>query len=171
MTSADVLADGYDRIREAVHGAVGRLNQDDLAFRADPRANSIAWLVWHLTRVQDDHLADATGTEQVWLAQGFADRFGLPFDHLDIGYGHSSDQVGEVRASGRLLLEYHDAVHAQTANAVHELTDADLAEVIDEGWDPPVTRGVRLVSVLADGLQHAGQAAFVHGILKRRNGR
>ena len=168
MTSADVLVDGYDRIREAVHGAVGRLNREDFAHRVDPQANSIAWLVWHLTRVQDDHLADASGTEQVWLAQGYAEKFGLPFDRLDIGYGHSSDQVAEVRASGRLLLEYHDAVHERTVRSVRGFTDADLDEVIDDSWDPPVTRGVRLVSVLADGLQHAGQAAFVQGIIKRR---
>ena len=51
------------------------------------------------------------------------------------------------------------------------LTDADLPRVVDERWDPPVTLGVRLVSVISDCLQHAGQAAFVRGILLRSAGR
>ncbi|MCX2734483.1 DUF664 domain-containing protein [Saccharopolyspora sp. NFXS83] len=168
MTSADVLVDGYDRIREAVHDATRKLSEDDLALRLDPQANSIAWLIWHLTRVQDDHLAGAAGTEQVWFTQGWRDRFDLPFDDLDIGYGHSSEQVAQVRAEAELLLGYHDSVHEQTVTYVARLSDTDLDEIIDPDWTPPVTRGVRLVSVLADGLQHAGQAAFIRGIAERR---
>ncbi|WP_243788498.1 mycothiol transferase [Saccharopolyspora gloriosae] len=167
MTSTDVLVDGYDRIREAVHDATRKLSDDQLAFRVDAQANSIAWLVWHLTRVQDDHLAGAAGSEQVWFTEGWRDRFELPFDDLDIGYGHSSDQVAQVRADAELLLGYHDSVHEQTVSYLGGLTDADLDEVIDADWTPPVTRGVRLVSVLADGLQHAGQASFVRGVVER----
>jgi hypothetical protein len=39
--------------------------------------------------------------------------------------------------------------------------------VVDEKWDPPVTLGVRLVSMASDALQHAGQAAFIKGSLSR----
>jgi uncharacterized damage-inducible protein DinB len=149
-----------------VHEAVGGLSAAQLAARLDDDANSIAWLCWHLTRVQDDHLADAFGVEQVW--PGFMDRFGLPFEPGAIGYGHSSAQVGLVRiSSADLLTSYHDAVRAQTVALVSGVTDADLSRVVDERWDPPVTLGVRLVSVIADGLQHAGQAAFIRGILLR----
>ncbi|MEU6132796.1 DUF664 domain-containing protein [Saccharopolyspora sp. NPDC047091] len=168
MTSADVLVDGYDRIQGSVHEAVRGLEPEQLEFRLDPQANTIAWLTWHLSRVQDDHLAGAAGTEQAWLAEGWRDRFELPFDAADIGYGHSSDQVAQVRAPASLLLGYQDAVHERTVRYVRTLTDADLDEVIDADWTPPVTRGVRLVSVLADGLQHAGQAAFIRGVLERR---
>ena len=37
--------------------------------------------------------------------------------------------------------------------------------VVDRTWDPPVTLGVRLVSILDDDTQHAGQAAYVRGLL------
>ena len=70
--------------------------------------------------------------------------------------------------SGQLLVDYHDAVHQQTVRFVEGLGDADLARIVDESWDPPVSLGVRLVSVIADDLQHAGQAAFVRGIVQRR---
>jgi uncharacterized damage-inducible protein DinB len=142
---------------------------DDLAKRVDDDANSIAWLLWHLTRVQDDHIAEVAGGEQLWTSDGWADRFGLPFSADETGYGQSSSDVGEVNGvSGELLTGYHDAVHERTIRFVEGLDDADLGRVVDTRWDPPVTLGVRLVSVISDDLQHAGQAAFVAGMLKRR---
>jgi uncharacterized damage-inducible protein DinB len=165
VTSAELLTDAFGRVQETVHEAVDGLSADQLAARLDEDANSIAWLCWHLARVQDDHVADAFGVEQVWPV--FIERFALPFGPGATGYGHSSSQVALVRVSGDLLTGYHDAVHEQTVALVSGLADADLSRVVDERWDPPVTLGVRLVSVISDGLQHAGQAAFVRGILLR----
>ncbi|MFF2852229.1 DUF664 domain-containing protein [Streptomyces sp. NPDC058001] len=169
MNGAEVLVDGYNRIQEEVHAVVEGLSPEDLNARVDPDANSVAWLVWHLTRVQDDHVADAAGLEQVWIGQGWSSRFDLPYAKRATGYGQSSRQVGRMRvASGDLLLDYYDAVHDQTVAFVRGLGEDDLDKVVDEGWSPPVTLGVRLVSVIGDDLQHVGQAAFVRGVLERR---
>ena len=168
MTSAELLTDTFGRIRDAVHEAVEGLTVDDLMARLDADANSIDWLVWHLTRVEDDHVAGVAGTAQVWTAAGWAKRCGLPFADSEHGYGHTSAQVAAVNLDAATLLGYHDAVHEATLQFLGPLTDADLDRVVDDHWDPPVTMGVRLVSVVADGLQHAGQAAFIRGILARR---
>jgi uncharacterized damage-inducible protein DinB len=165
MNEADLLVDALGRVRDTVHSAVDGLTEEQLAYRIDGRSNSIAWLVWHLTRVQDDHVAGVAGTEQVWTAAGWYDRFGLPFDPKEHGYGQSSDAVAAVRASADLLTGYHDAVHEQSVSYVRTLSGADLDRVIDERWDPPVTLGVRLVSVVNDTTQHVGQASFVRGLL------
>lgn len=167
MTSAEILVDAYGRIRDAVHGVVAGLGPDELAYRVDPDANSIAWLVWHLTRVQDDHVADVADLEQVWTSAGWADRFGLPLASEETGYAHGSSAVGEVVVSAELLAGYHDAVHEQTVGYLEGLTDADLPRIVDERWDPPVSLGVRLVSVIEDDLMHVGQAAFVRGVVER----
>ncbi|WP_330231530.1 DinB family protein [Nocardia sp. NBC_00508] len=167
-TSAEVLTDAYERIKETVHEAVDGLGEDDLVHRLDPGANSIAWLVWHLARVQDDHIADVAGVEQVWTAQGWHDRFALPVDKTATGYGDRPADVAVIRAPADLLTGYYDAVHEQTLRFVRELEDDDLDRVVDTRWDPPVTLGVRLVSVISDDLQHAGQAAFVRGVLDRQ---
>lgn len=169
MKATEVLADGFGRIREAVHEAVGGLAAEQLNARPGPEANSISWLVWHLTRIQDDHVADVAGQEQVWRSAGWAGRFALPLPVADHGYGHTAEQVGSVRVdSADLLLGYYDAVHERSLRFVRGLAAADLERIVDERWDPPVTLGVRLVSVLADDLQHAGQAAYVRGLLERR---
>jgi uncharacterized damage-inducible protein DinB len=170
MASAEVLVEAFGRVRDVVHDAVSGLTPEQLAFRVDEDANSIAWLVWHLTRIQDDHIADVAQTEQVWTSEGLIERFGLPFDPRATGYGHSSDDVAAVKVdSADVLTDYYDAVHDQTIRFVQRLTDSDLERIVDEAWDPPVTLGVRLVSVIEDDLQHGGQAAFVRGIILRRS--
>jgi Protein of unknown function (DUF664) len=167
--ATDLLSDAFGRIREAVHEAVDGLTPDQLSFRPDPEANSIAWLVWHLTRIQDDHIADVAGKGQVWMAEGWADRLALPLPPADHGYGHTPEQVANVRVkAGELLVAYYDAVHEQTLRYVRDLADADFARVVDDRWDPPVTLGVRLTSVISDDLQHAGQAAYLRGLLLRQ---
>jgi hypothetical protein len=168
MRSADLLVDAFGRMQEVVHEVVEGLTPEQLAFRVDSEANSIAWLVWHLTRIQDDHVAAAANVEQVWTSGGWVERFGLPFRPSDHGYGHSSNDVAAVRvSSGQLLIGYYDDVCRETVRFVGTLTDPDLDRIVDRRWDPPVTLGVRLISVIADGLQHAGQAAFLRGVVER----
>ena len=168
--AADLLIDALGRVKETVHGAIEGLDEAQLTYRLDPQANSIGWLVWHLTRVQDDHLAEVAGTAQMWTHDGWAQRFGLPFDDTAIGYGHDSAEVAAVQATAGLLLGYHDAVHESSTAWLTTVEDSDLARVVDERWDPPVTLAVRLVSVVDDCIQHAGQAAFVRGVVERMAG-
>lgn len=167
MNHADVIADAVGRIHGLVHDILDDIPDDALTYRPDADANTVAWLIWHLTRVQDDHVADAAGSEQVWTADGWDSRFDLPFERSAIGYGHSSDDVAAVTTGAELLRDYHDAVRAKTVAYVESLSADDLDRVVDENWDPPVTLGVRLISVLSDDLQHAGQAAYVRGMFER----
>jgi uncharacterized damage-inducible protein DinB len=167
MHAKDILIDGYGRIQEEVHAAVEGLTADELNARPGPDANSVTWLVWHLTRVQDDHIADAAELEQVWLTQDWEKRFGLGLPRRDTGYGHSSAKVAKVRVdSPDLLTGYYDAVHEQTLSFVRGLTAKDLERIVDERWDPAVSLGVRLMSVLSDDLQHVGQAAYARGLVQ-----
>lgn len=167
MSPADLLTDSLGRVLEGVEAVLEGASDDLLAERPGPDANSIGWLVWHLTRVEDDHIAGVAGTEQVWTADGYDARFGLPFETGDIGYGQTSDQVALVRAPAELLADYHRATHARALSWLATLTPDDLDRVVDTRWDPPVTLGVRLVSVVNDCTQHVGQAAYVRGLLTR----
>ncbi|NAZ86002.1 mycothiol transferase [Kineococcus indalonis] len=168
MDATDLLLDGHGRIRPAVHAVLDQCDEAALTARLDPGANTIAWLLWHLARVQDDHVCEVAGTEQAWTAGGWARRFALPLPDEETGYGFGPEQVGLVRAGADLLGGYYDAVHERTERYLRTLTAQDLDRVVDERWDPPVTLGVRLVSVLDDDLEHVAQAAFVAGVLQRR---
>ena len=165
MTPAELLVDSLNRVAEGVADLLDGLDEETAARRPAPGANPIAWLVWHLTRVQDDHLAHAAGSAQVWTSDGFHERFALPLDVGDTGYGHTSEQVGKVVVAPSLLAGYASAVHARSVGWISGVTPDDLDRVVDTRWDPPVTLGVRLVSVVNDCVQHLGQASYAKGLL------
>lgn len=169
MRATDVLVDALSRVQDNVHAVVTGLDVAQLAYQPGPQANTIGWLVWHLTRVQDDHVSDlpvdGVKREQVWRTQGFARRFGLPFDDAAIGYGQSIDEVRSVHVRAVDLLAYYDATHEATLDVLASIDDDDLDTVVDTRWTPAVTMGVRLVSVIDDDAQHIGQAAYIRGLL------
>lgn len=166
MDVSALLLELYGRIPPLARHAVEGLDADRLTERPGRQANTIGWLVWHLARVQDHHIAEILETDQLWAVGDWARRFGLDADPSDNGYGHTAEQVAAVRPEGpELLLEYLDAVDARTRVMLESLAPADLDRIVDRRWDPPVTLGVRLVSVADDSLQHAGQAAYVRGLL------
>lgn len=169
MKSNKLLLDAFGRVRETVAETLAGMDDDALARRPAGKGNSIAWLIWHLTRIEDVQVSAPAGLEQMWTSHGFAGRFNLPLPQGDTGYGHTAQQVDLVRAPGELLLGYHEAVHRQTVQILDALTDEDLDRIIDTSWNPPVTLGVRLVSTIADCLQHVGQAAYVRGLSPARD--
>jgi hypothetical protein len=166
MDVAAVLLDLYGRVPRVVDDVVDGLDADQLRWRPGPAANSISWLVWHLSRVQDVHVSEIVDAEQLWTSGTFAAEFGLEADPSFHGYGHTPAEVVLVRpGTGRPLLDYFGAVHARTVELLVSLTADALDRVVDRSWDPPVTLGVRLISVADDCLEHAGQAAYVRGLL------
>ena len=168
MKVNDLLTDAFDRLPELVRSAVQDLTPEQLRRAPADGANPIGWLVWHLSRVQDHHVAQLLDTEQVYLSGDWAGRFGLDPDPDDIGYGHTPQQVAAVAPeSWQALVDYHTAVSSRTRAYLGGLEPGDLDRIVDEGWDPPVTLGVRLVSVLNDDTQHVGQAAYVRGLIDR----
>lgn len=161
----DLLVDSFTRVADLVAQRTGGLTEEVATYRPDPQANSVAWLLWHLSRVQDDHVAGVAASEQSW--PDWRDRFGLPFGPDETGYAQSPAEVAEVRVPAELLAGYHADVHQRTLAYLRSVTVEELGRVVDESWDPPVTVAVRLVSVVEDTLQHLGQAAYVAGLAER----
>ncbi|MGO4597266.1 mycothiol transferase [Terrabacter sp. 2RAF25] len=166
----DLLLDGFGRIRDGVPEVVDGLSAEELLWRPDRDANHIAWLVWHLARQQDDQVAHLAGADaSVWTGDGWVERFGLPYPPDAHGWSMSSADVGRFTvADARLFAAYQGAVHERTVAYVEGLEATAYARVIDRHWDPPVTVGVRIVSVLDDAAKHLGQAEYVRGLVQRR---
>lgn len=162
-----MVADQFERIRQQVQRVADGLSHATATWRPDPGANSIAWLLWHLSRIQDDHVAFLAGREQVWTAGGWFARFALPFPVEAHGFGHSSADVAAVRTPVADLAAYHAEVHGMSVAYAETLTADSLTRIVDTNWDPPVTASVRLVSLMGDCLSHLGQAAYVRGIAER----
>jgi uncharacterized damage-inducible protein DinB len=168
MTTTDFLADAFERVRDALYPAVNGLSVEELTYRPDEESNTIAWLTWHLTRVQDDAIAGLAGDEPLWTAHGWFDRYGLALDPADTGYGHDPKKVAIVVVEAGALLDYFEDVHQRTVSWVRTLDEADLSRQVGGRWEPPAAIGQKLLDVLVDDLQHTGQAAYVRGVVQRR---
>lgn len=160
-----LVTDAFGRVEELVIANTTGLTPEVGRYRPDPQANSICWLIWHASRVQDDHVSDLAGVQQAWPR--WRERFGLPFDDWATGFGQTPEEVGQVDVAGELLAGYHRDVQAITRDYLDELTGSELERVVDTDWDPPVTATVRLVSVIGDLTQHLGQASYVRGLAER----
>ncbi|MGH9066185.1 MAG: mycothiol transferase [Acidimicrobiales bacterium] len=167
MDLSALLLELYGRIPPLAAEAVEGLDGDRLVEQVRPGANTVGWLVWHLARVQDHHVAEILEADQVWVGEGgWPGRFGLTADPSNTGYGHNPEEVAAVRPEEpEALTGYLGAVWDRTRPMLEGLAPADLDRVVDRRWDPPVTLGVRLVSVADDSLQHVGQAAYLRGLL------
>lgn len=169
MDCKDLIVDGLSRIEEGMRTVLDGMAAEQLAFRPQPASNSIAWLAWHIARVEDDHISELAGHPQAWVADGWHARFGRAADPRDTGFGHAPEQVASIAPDGpHVLLDYFAAVHQRSLAYVKTVTCADLDRIVDRRFTPPVTAGVRLISVVDDCAQHMGQMAYVRGLVEGR---
>lgn len=167
MESKDLLKDGFTRLRDLVKISLNGLDTKGLTYRPEPGANSIAWLTWHLTRIQDDHVSDVARLEQAWIIDGWAAKFGMVPDPENDGRGHGPEEVAAITPDAELLMAHHEAVSDRTFKYLQTVNANELDRIVDRSYDPPVSVGVRLISVISDNIQHAGQARYLRGIVDR----
>ncbi|HBO53840.1 MAG TPA: aspartate/tyrosine/aromatic aminotransferase [Janibacter terrae] len=167
MDPTALLIDAARRPLHAADQVLDGITEEMLHTMPGGRANSIAWLVWHATRQQDVQVSALRGGEEVWVSGGWSARTGVPRGAGDFGFGDGPTEVSALRVRGAdELLGYVAAVIASVEDYLRGLSEADLADVVDTAWTPPVTRGVRLVSTIDDAVAHMGQAAYVRGLLE-----
>jgi len=163
MIANDILLDAFERVYESLHRTLADLDEDELTREPHP---SIGWLAWRLTRVMDSNVAQLSSREQLWIADGWAARFGMPPEPADYGrsHTHTREQVRAFSAPGQLLLAYHDAVYDRTKLYLKTLTAEELARELDEPrFQPLPTVAVRLVSVLENAMTNEGQIIYLKG--------
>lgn len=164
-----LLLDSFERVQKLLASVVDGLTPEELLWQPEQEANPIGWLLWHLSRVQDDHISELVGSEQVWSTGGWEERFALPYPTSDVGFGQDAATVGQFTVTNPTWLTgYYDEVHERTKQTLQQLRDEDFDRVIDDSYDPPVTIASRLVSVVNDVTQHMGQAAYIRGLVERR---
>jgi uncharacterized damage-inducible protein DinB len=166
MESSDLLVEAYSHITRIVHQAADDLSQDQLAYRPEEGANSIAWLVWHLTRIQDSHLKNVVQLEEAWLTEQWDERFGMA-GSTGIGFGDGPEEVASMRPPRAILLGYHDRVVGRVLDYLPTVDADELDRIVDTNYDPHVKAGIRLMSVVQDNTQHAGQARYLRGMIDR----
>ena len=167
MESAGLVMDALGRVRDMVREALKDLTPEE---SLSPPKPHIAWLVWHLSRVQDANFSGLLDRPQLWIAAGWHARFNMPPDSRDYGTGHrqTQQQADAFTVTDKmLLLDYLDAVFAQTKSYLSTVTNADLNRVLNEPqYTPLPTLSIRLASVINCNTRHAGQIEYLRGLVK-----
>ncbi len=165
MNAAELLVEFASRPLDAAR-ALPRLSPEQLNSHPAGHPNSIAWLLWHSGREVDVQVAELTGGAGVW--EQYRERFGLGEVGESLGYGHTREQAAAVRVEDhQLLIDHLGAALTSLQDCARGLPEEELDEVVDDSWDPPVTRGVRMASIIDDAIAHVGQAAYAAGALTR----
>ena len=165
MEGAELISDALGRVNRTLHRSLEGAPVEMVCKMPTPGTNSMAWLAWHLTRVQHDHVSDLAGLPQLWTSGGWHAKFGMAADDGETGNGHTLEQVAALQVDAvEVLLGYNDAVYERSKAYLAGLSPKDLDRVLDEPrYDPMPTVGVRLVSVVSDNTQHAGQIGYLRG--------
>jgi hypothetical protein len=164
-----LVADQIRRVQRDLESTLDGIDPALLDRSPGPAANTIGWLAWHLTRSHDRNVSELRGAPQLWIASGWHERFGRGPDPGETGFGHSADELAAFRSPpAAVLVAYHAAVVHMVLGYLREAPDDELGR---ETTSPTLgnTRTVqsRLVGVLAEGLQHVGQMAYLRGLLSR----
>lgn len=166
MQPQDLIADAAHRALDLAAPVLDGLSAEAAHTRTGGAGNSIAWLLWHAARQMDVQTVALRGGTTVWEAGGWARRLGVERDAQDFGLGDTAEDVSALRVTDVPALGEHleacvDALVTWTSS----LTTEDLGEVVDTYEGEPVTRGVRIVSMLDDAAVHVGQAAYARGLV------
>lgn len=166
MSIRDLLTDAASRPLDAARPVLDGLTTEDAHRLPCGHGNSIVWLLWHAARQMDVQTLALGGGESVWRSGGWADRLGVDRGERDFGFGDSVEEVASLHVRDVPALGDHlAACIGALTGYLATLDDAALDEVIDDSYDPPVTRGTRLVSIIDDAAVHVGQAAYARGLL------
>ena len=170
MESNAIVIDALGRIQNTIRRVLDGMTPDQLYYRPAENSNSTAWVIWHLTRVQDHHISDMGGLEQLWTSDGWHARFGMEADGKNTGTGHTPGDVAKIRPDAETLQSYYDAVYERTKTVLSSLTPEDMDRELDEPqYSPLPTIGVRCASIISDNTQHVGQAAYIKGLAQGKH--
>ena len=165
MKWQQLLIELYGRLSGVLDKALDGLTLADLKWQPDPESNSMGWLTWHLTRSQDRTFAEISGEEQLWIKDRWHTKFNRPPEPTETGFKHTAEDVAGLEIpDAKTLLDYNHAVLEKAKRCLDTLSEADLDRKVDNPTYPTIH--ARIVGNLNDNLQHAGQVAYLRGLLK-----
>jgi len=163
MKAIELIAASLEESREYVAQAVAGLTPRELAFRPKPHSNSIAFLLWHVTRGEDFWISGILlGEKQLYESGGWCKKFCTP--PMDSGFGYDVAKLDAWPVPSLSLLKgYAAAVREKTLAYLKSLTAAELDKPRDFGWRKGTT-GSALAHLITEVAEHSGQIGYLRGI-------
>ena len=171
MTWQEMIMDIFDRIAAQLAQVLEDLTPKQLNQQPGRGANTIGWLIWHLTRSHDRNMSELMGLEQLWISEGWYSRFNRKPDPAETGYRHTTKEMAAFKAPDSLtIMEYHRAVLERIKDYIANYLEESILE--QEMYSPTfdsVSPTYRVITgIINDALQHVGQAAYVRGLITKQ---
>lgn len=169
MVPAEGLLTAHQRNWDMIDAALEGLDDSLLARQPDPQCNSAAWILWHMTRVVDTFIhTRLQDRPQLWVQDGWHQKFGMAADPEDRGVGWTAQQVCDWKPPARdVQLGYYQAVRGKAQEFISSLSYANLEQ---EKVIPPVTEPRTVAAALGqmtwDAVAHGGQIAYLRGLYR-----
>ncbi len=164
MAATDVISIALERNWSMVDNAMQGLSDDTLNQQPNDQSNSVAWLLWHMNRVVDNMIHTRLQSQrQLWVLDGWYQKFGMGDEESDFGMGWTAEQVAAWKAPSRdVLLGYYEAMKASARGYLASISAAELDQSV---MIANVSRAVSdLLGVLVyDNVVHGGQIAYLRG--------
>ena len=164
-TFKEAIQSGLEEYLQALRRALEGLTPTEIRWQPTPHTNHIAWLVWHMARVEDGWVSRLRRQPAIWQTEGWAERFHM--DPMDSGAGQTME---EVRAMPEIPLPdqmaYFDAVRAVTRHYLAQAAEADLAQEYPHPRLGPRTGAWIVGHILVEESQHVGQVALLRGMMR-----
>ncbi|MBT3352170.1 MAG: DinB family protein [Nitrospinaceae bacterium] len=167
MNATTIILGRLDAYAGQMKNVMEEITEEDLYFQAGTEDNPIGWLTWHMTRYEDLVFSHISDRPQIWIGEGWHEKFSRPATPEDTGAGHTIEQVKNFRATKETLIDYAAAVRLKTKHCLSDLTDFNLdAQVDDFGRGSNVAVGEVLGRFFGDHISHVGQICYIRGHLK-----
>ena len=165
MQQLDILASALQVNAGLLKTALDGLSDDDLTKRPNEQCNPIGWTLWHQYRYEDGVISRITGQPEVWLADSWHDKFGLPAGDDRLGMGDALEKVGAFRPTLENLQGYGAAVREKTLACLQSITPEELERELEAPGGAARTAGVALGILMLDHFHHSGQVCYLRGFI------
>ena len=161
----DAIKSGLTEFLDGLKKAVNGLTPAELRWQPTLASNPIAWIVWHMARVEDRWVNRVlSGGVELWISEGWHKKFGMTEEAH--GYGETMEQVRAMPDLAMFeLLAYFDAVRKSTLAHLERMTPEQLGATYPHSRLKGITGAWILGHILVEESQHLGQVAFIRGVI------
>lgn len=166
MKTAQLSIDTLARAQERFEDTLKQMSIEEANTMPAPLIKSVSWLMWHTARELDYQVSELNNSEPLWFSEGWREKFTLDVTDDFEEWHHTPEEAEKVVVKDKqLLIDYLTASVNFTNAYLEKAEEESFAEVIDNQWTPPVTRQVRIVSLIDDAVMHSGQAVYTRRLV------
>lgn len=161
MDAKELLLRSLEESNGYLTRALNGLTQEEATWSPSPECNSIAFILWHMTRVEDFFVNRVIRREkELYETKKWQEKLGTPVK----AYGYTVEELRAWPAPKlEILREYANSVRESTLAFLNSISPERLSEVPRPDRSPD-SIGVTLGHVTTEIALHVGQIAYLRGV-------